>query len=79
MTCEKCGFKLPPNPIGPAIGAVGNALMMHFLNHMTPEPGFYANWLTNWWWFSAFLCAFSTVSFFVTCGIRLERRAHFHG
>ncbi len=78
MTCEKCGHSNPPNPITPAVGVVGNALFVHFLNHMTPDPGFYTDWHTNFWWVSAVLCGLSIVWFFVACGICIERRAHSH-
>jgi hypothetical protein len=73
MKCEKCGHSPAPNPIAPAITAIGNGFLLDFLNHTTPEPGFYANWHAAFWWFTAIICGLSIVMFFVTCGIRIGR------
>jgi hypothetical protein len=76
MKCEQCGHVEPPSIVGPAIGACGNAMLMHFLNHVTPEPGFYSDWHSAFWWFTVVLCGFSVMMFLINCGIRFERAAH---
>ena len=59
MKCPQCGRRTPPNPLKVLGTTLESGAIWLLLSHVTPEPGFYANWLWALWW----ICAISTPVF----------------
>lgn len=76
MACEKCGYKNPPNPIGPLVALVGNSALLLFLSHVIPAPGstdLFVNWHWLFWWFTAVCIPINVAFFFINVGRRVGK------
>lgn len=68
-TCERCGFKCPPNPLKILMGTVDAVILLLFLEVVVTPPGFWSNFTWWCWWFSAVRAGLGALLFLISATV----------